>query len=37
MAQLVIFAAVLIAIVPPLGGYLARAFTYEARSPQSSC
>ena len=33
--QIVIFCAVLLAIVPLLGGYMARVFTYEARRPQS--
>ncbi|MDA0172764.1 potassium-transporting ATPase subunit KdpA [Solirubrobacter taibaiensis] len=33
--QIVIFCAILLAIVPLLGGYMARVFTYEARRPQS--
>ena len=32
---LIVFAAVLFAIVPLLGGYLARVFTYDARRPQT--
>src|SRR3954463_2949576 len=34
-AGLIVFAAVLFAIVPLLGGYMARVFTYEARGPQT--
>src|SRR4051794_9980392 len=33
--QILVFAAVLLAIVPVLGGYMARVFTYEARRPQT--
>ncbi|MDA0182805.1 potassium-transporting ATPase subunit KdpA [Solirubrobacter phytolaccae] len=33
--QLIVFCAVLLAIVPLLGGYIARVFTYEARRPQT--
>src|SRR5690349_11020285 len=32
---LIVFCAVLVAIVPLLGGYMARVFTYEARNPQT--
>jgi K+-transporting ATPase ATPase A chain len=35
VAQIIVCLAVLIAIVPPLGGYMARVFTYEARRPQT--
>lgn len=34
-AQIIVFCAVLVALVPLLGGYLARVFTYEARRPQT--
>src|SRR4051794_41861895 len=34
-AGLIVFAAALFAIVPLLGGYMARVFTYEARRPQT--
>jgi len=33
--QIIVFCAVLTAIVPLLGGYMARVFTYEARRPQT--
>lgn len=33
--QLIVFCAVLLAIVPLLGGYMARLLTYEARHPQT--
>src|SRR3954451_9418184 len=33
--QIVLFCALLSAIVPLLGGYLARVFTYEPRAPQT--
>jgi K+-transporting ATPase ATPase A chain len=34
-AQIIVFCAVLLAVVPLLGGYIARVFTYEARAPQT--
>lgn len=33
--QLILFCALLLAIVPLLGGYMARVLTYEARNPQT--
>jgi K+-transporting ATPase ATPase A chain len=33
--QIVLFCALLVAIVPPLGGYMARVFSYQPRAPQS--
>jgi potassium-transporting ATPase potassium-binding subunit len=33
--QIIVFAAVLLAVVPLLGGYMARVFTYDAKRPQT--